>query len=419
MRELIKEIWSTSKRNKLRTSLTGFAVAWGIFMLIFLLGAGNGLINAQLQQSTRFLANSMRVFPGETSKAYKGLKEGRSITLNDKDILISNKTYGQYVDDVGGRLEQYNVNINYGDNYVASQSLVGVAPTHPKIDKTELIAGRFINEIDMKEQRKNVVLSRSQAKELSKDYRSLVGKNVKISNLNFQVVGIYKDDESRNNTEAFIAYSTIKTIYAKGDDAGSLEFTIKNLKTREDNKQFEKNYRASINNNHQAAPDDERTIWLWNRYMDNIQMNQGIAIMQTALWIVGLFTLLSGIVGVSNIMLITVKERTREFGVRKAIGAKPWSILKLIITESIIITSFFGYIGMVCGVAANEIMDATIGHTTVDTGLFKATMFVNPTVGIGTCIGATITIVIAGTIAGLIPAIKAARIRPIEALRAE
>ena len=388
-------------------------------MLIFLLGAGNGLINAQLQQSTRFLANSMRVFPGETSKAYKGLKEGRSITLNDKDILISNKTYGQYVDDVGGRLEQYNVNINYGDNYVASQSLVGVAPTHTKIDKTELIAGRFINEIDMKEQRKNVVLSRSQAKELCKDYRSLVGKNVKISNLNFQVVGIYKDDESRNNTEAFIAYSTIKTIYAKGDDAGSLEFTIKNLKTREDNKQFEKNYRASINNNHQAAPDDERTIWLWNRYMDNIQMNQGIAIMQTALWIVGLFTLLSGIVGVSNIMLITVKERTREFGVRKAIGAKPWSILKLIITESIIITSFFGYIGMVCGVAANEIMDATIGHTTVDTGLFKAAMFVNPTVGIGTCIGATITIVIAGTIAGLIPAIKAARIRPIEALRAE
>ena len=419
MRELIKEIWSTSKRNKLRTSLTGFAVAWGIFMLIFLLGAGNGLINAQLQQSTRFLANSMRVFPGETSKAYKGLKEGRSITLNDRDILISNQTYGQYVDDVGGRLEQNNVNINYGDNYVASQSLVGVAPTHPKIDKTELIAGRFINEIDMKEQRKNVVLSRSQAKELCKDYRSLVGKNVKISNLNFQVVGIYKDDESRNNTEAFIAYSTIKTIYAKGDDAGSLEFTIKNLKTQEDNEQFEKNYRASINNNHQAAPDDDRTIWLWNRYMDNIQMNQGIAIMQTALWIVGLFTLLSGIVGVSNIMLITVKERTREFGVRKAIGAKPWSILKLIITESIIITSFFGYIGMVCGVAANEIMDATIGHTTVDTGLFKAAMFVNPTVGLGTCIGATIAIVIAGTIAGLIPAIKAARIRPIEALRAE
>ncbi len=419
MRELIKEIWSTSKRNKLRTSLTGFAVAWGIFMLIFLLGAGNGLINAQLQQSDRFLANSMMVFGGRTSKAYNGLKEGRSIDLNDKDMLITNTTFGHLVGDVGGQLEQGNVNITYGDNYVASQTLTGVFPSHTKIDKTEIIAGRFINELDQEQQRKVLVLSRGQAKELAKDYRALVGKNVKVDNLSFKVVGIYKDDESRQNTEAFAAFSAVKTIYAKGDEAGNIEFTLKNLKTQEDNRKFEKNYRASINTNHQAAPDDERSIWLWNRYMDNIQMNQGIAIIQTALWIVGLFTLLSGIVGVSNIMLITVKERTREFGVRKAIGAKPWSILKLIITESIIMTSFFGYIGMVCGVIANEVMDATIGHTTIDSGLFKATMFVNPTVGIGTCIGATITIVIAGTIAGLIPAIKAARIRPIEALRAE
>jgi len=388
-------------------------------MLIFLLGAGNGLINAQLQQSDRFLANSMLVFGGQTSKAYNGLKEGRPITLNDKDLLITNKTYGHLVGDVGGQLQQANVNIAYGDNYVAAQTLTGVEASHVKIDKTEILAGRFINDIDLKERRKVVVLSRGQAKELVKDYRALVGKNVKVDNLSFKVVGIYKDDESRQNNEAFAAFSTVKTIYAKGDEAGTIEFTLKNLKTEEQNKTFEKNYRASVNKNHQAAPDDDRSIWLWNRYMDNIQMNQGIAIIQTALWIVGLFTLLSGIVGVSNIMLITVKERTREFGIRKAIGAKPWSILKLIIAESIIITSFFGYIGMVCGVAANEIMDATIGHTTVDTGLFKAAMFVNPTVGIGTCIGATITIVIAGTIAGLIPAIKAAKIRPIEALRAE
>ena len=419
MRELIKEIWSTSKRNKLRTSLTGFAVAWGIFMLIFLLGAGNGLINAQLQQSDRFLANSMLVFGGETSKAHNGLKEGRPISLNDKDLLITGRTYANFVGDVGGQLQQSGVNIVYGDNYVSAQTLTGVYPSHTKIDKTEIIAGRFINNIDENERRKVVVMSRSQAKELSKDYRALIGKQVKVDNLSFKVVGIYKDDESRQNTEAYSAFSTVKTIYAKGDEAGTIEFTLKNLKTEEQNKAFEKSYRASVNNNHKAAPDDKRSIWLWNRYMDNIQMNQGIAIIQMALWIVGLFTLLSGIVGVSNIMLITVKERTREFGVRKAIGAKPWSILKLIITESILMTSFFGYIGMVCGVAANEIMDATIGHTTVDTGLFKAAMFVNPMVGIGTCIGATITIVIAGTIAGLIPAIKAARIRPIEALRAE
>ncbi len=416
---LLSEIWSTSKRNKLRTSLTGFAVAWGIFMLIFLLGAGNGLINAQLEQHERFLANSMLAFGGRTSKAYSGLKEGRTIDLNDKDMTITGHTYANYVNDVGGQLEQSGINITYGDNYIAAQTLTGVYPSHVKIDKTEMSAGRFINTLDLKERRKSIVLSKSQAKELAKDYRSLVGKTVKISDMAFKVVGIYKGDESRQNTEVFTAFTTVKTIYGKGDEAGTIEFTLKNLKTKEDNQNFEKNYRASLNKNHQAAPDDERSIWLWNRYLDNIEMNQGIAIIQTALWIVGLFTLLSGIVGVSNIMLITVKERTREFGVRKAIGAKPWSILKLIITESIIMTSFFGYIGMVLGVVANEVMDATIGHTMVDTGLFKAAMFVNPTVGIGTCIGATITIVIAGTIAGLIPAIKAARIRPIEALRAE
>ena len=167
------------------------------------------------------------------------------------------------------------------------------------------------------------------------------------------------------------------------------------------------------------AADDESALWIWNRFTQSLQMETGMDIIRTALWIVGLFTLLSGIVGVSNIMLITVKERTREFGIRKAIGAKPWSILKLIIVESVIITTFFGYIGMVLGVAANEYMDATLGHDVIDTGLFQTTMFVNPTVGIDVCIEATMVMVIAGTLAGLIPALKAARIRPIEALRAE
>lgn len=419
MKELLKEIWSTSKRNKLRTSLTGFAVAWGIFMLIFLLGAGNGLINAQLQQRDRFLANSMRVYGGYTSKPYQGLKEGRDIRLNEKDKIISNQVHGMYVDNVGSVLYQNNINISRGDDYISAQSLSGVYPSHTKINKTEILAGRFINDIDMQQRRKVLVLSGSQAKELTKDYRSLVGKNVKVDDMSFKVVGIYKDDESRQNDEAFTAYTTLKTIYAKGDEAGDIEFTIKNLKTEQQNEDFETRYRASINRNHQAAPDDNNALWIWNRYMDNIQMETGIGIIRTALWIVGLFTLLSGIVGVSNIMLITVKERTREFGIRKAIGAKPWAILKLIITESIIMTSFFGYIGMVCGVAANEYMDATIGHNTIDTGLFKTTMFVNPTVGLDVCFEATIAIILAGTIAGLIPAIKAARIRPIEALRAE
>ncbi len=420
MRELIKEIWSTSQRNKLRTSLTGFAVAWGIFMLIFLLGAGNGILNALTQQSNRYLANSIMIYGGTTSQAYRGLDKGRDITLNERDMQLTKLLHGDHVDEVEGSLYQGPVDISRGKDYVTSQTLSGVYPVHPRIEKLEIVEGRFINDIDMKERRKVAVLSQTQAKELMpRDYRALTGKTVTVQDMAFRVVGIYKDDASSWNSEAFIPYTTLQTIYATGDKVGDILFTIKGLETEAANEAFETAYRTTINANHQAAPDDDRAIWIWNRFTSNIQMHKGIAIVHTALWIVGLFTLLSGIVGVSNIMLITVKERTREFGIRKAIGAKPFAILKLIIAESVIITSMFGYIGMVLGVVANEIMDATIGNAVMDTGMDKMTIFVNPTVGLDVCIGATAVLIIAGTVAGLIPAIKAARIRPIEALRAE
>ena len=272
----------------------------------------------------------------------------------------------------------------------------------------------------MKECRKVLVLTDKQAKELEpKDYKSLLGKYVKVGNIAFKVVGIYKarDDGSGN---AFSSYSTIKNIFAANTPyIGNIEFTFHGLTTEKANEAFEKTYRRKLNANHQAHPEDERSIWIWNNYTQSLQMEQGIAIIRTFLWIVGLFTLLSGIVGVSNIMLITVKERTHEFGIRKAIGAKPWSILKLIIIESVIITTFFGYIGMLMGVAANEYMDATVGHQVTDLGVEKITLFVDPTVGIDVCLEATMVMIIAGTIAGLIPAYKASRIRPIEALRAD
>lgn len=420
MRELIKEIWSTSKRNKLRTSLTGFAVAWGIFMLIFLLGAGNGLINAQLQQSDRRLSTSMQVYGGYTSKAYRGLKEGRDIQLRTQDLDITERAFSDNTQDVGAMLSQYGVNITYGDNYLSSQDLSGVYPSQQRINKVELLAGRFINDIDMKERRKVIVLCEEQAKELTKDPRALIGRQVNVGNISFQVVGITKDDKQSRNQSAYIPYHTLNAIYrGNAGKVGVIQFEIKNLVTEDQNFAFEKRYRATINTQHDADPADESAIYIWNRYMDNIQMAKGIRMIRVALWVIGIFTLLSGIVGVSNIMLITVKERTREFGIRKAIGAKPWSILKLIITESVIITSFFGYIGMVLGVAANEYMDATIGHEVIDTGLFQATMFVDPTVGLDVCFQATMLIVLAGTIAGLIPAVKAAHVRPIEALRAD
>ena len=409
----MNEIWQTARRNKLRTALTGFAVAWGIFMLIVLLGAGNGLINANLKQTDRFLSSSMVVFGSETSMPYQGMKEGRWIHLRERDIDITDEEFKTVIDEVGAQYFTSGL-ISNGQQYLTGQ-IAGVYPNHIKIDKVEMLQGRFINSIDVQQKRKVLVISNKQAKEL----KTHIGQFVKVGNFAFQIVGIYKEQEN-GRANMFSSYSAIKSIYgAKTDDAGRIEFTFHGLKSMAENDAFEKNYRQRLNLAHQVHPEDESAIWLWNRYTQNMQMQQGISIIRTALWIVGLFTLLSGIVGVSNIMLITVKERTHEFGIRKAIGAKPWSILKLIIVESVIITTIFGYIGMILGIAANEYMDATMGHTKVDAGLFKATMFLDPTVGLDVCFEATMVMIIAGTIAGLIPALKASRIRPIEALRAD
>lgn len=419
MRDIFTEIMATVKRNKLRTALTGFAVAWGIFMLIFLLGAGNGLINAQMMQSDRFLSNSMMLGGGQTAKAYDGLKEGRRINLDDNDMETTSSKFPQYIEDVGTGLDQSGITFTKEHNYV-SGTLRGVYPNDIKINKKEMLYGRFINRIDIDRSRKSLVMNEDDAKELSPDNpEALIGQYVKVGDMAFRVVGIYKADKSGWNSENFTAFTTFRTIYNKGNKVGNIIFSFHGLDTEEANEAFEKQYRARINANHRAAPDDEGSIWIWNRFTQSLQMQTGINIIHTALWIIGLFTLLSGIVGISNIMLITVKERTREFGIRKAIGAKPLSILRLVIIESVVITTFFGYIGMVLGVAANEYMDATIGHTKVNSGAFEATMFYNPTVGIDVCISATIVMIAAGTIAGLIPARKAAKIRPIEALRAE
>ena len=418
MHDIITEIWQTARRNKLRTTLTGFAVAWGIFMLIVLLGAGNGLINATMKMNGDFLTNSMEAYGGQTSKPYNGLSEGRYIQLNDRDYDATDSEFKNHIDEVGA-CYYVSSTVTNGEQYMSMQ-IVGVYPVHTKIVKTHLIYGRFINDIDQKERRKVLVLSDRQAKELEpKDYKTLLGKFVKVGNFSFKVVGIYKNSgEGEGN--AYSSYSAIKNIYgANSNSLGNIEFTFHGLSSEKANEAFEKDYRRRLNANHQAHPEDERAVWLWNNYTQSLQMEQGITIIHTFLWVIGLFTLLSGIVGVSNIMLITVKERTHEFGIRKAIGAKPWGILKLIITESVIITTIFGYIGMLLGIFANEYMDATLGHEVTNLGVEKITLFVDPTVGLDVCFEATMVMVIAGTIAGLIPAYKASRIRPIEALRAD
>ena len=271
MRDIITEIWQTAQRNKLRTTLTGFAVAWGIFMLIVLLGAGNGLINANMKMIGDFLTNSIEVYGGQTSKAYNGLNEGRYISLNKRDFSDTETGFKNYIDEVGA-CYYINSTVTNGEEYMSMQ-IAGVYPVHTQIVKQTMLEGRFINDIDLKENRKVLVLSDKQAKELEpKDYKSLLGKHVKVGDIAFKVVGIYKgrDDGSGN---AFASYSTIKSIFAANTpNLGNIEFTFHGLSTEKANEAFEKTYRRKLNANHQAHPEDERSIWIWNNYTQSMTM---------------------------------------------------------------------------------------------------------------------------------------------------
>ena len=228
MRDVFSEIWQTARRNKLRTTLTGFAVAWGIFMLIVLLGAGNGLI-ANLKQNENWLSNSMEVWGGMTSKAYQGLKEGRRLRLQTPDLAMTESDFPETVDEVGARYET-STTISYGDEYI-STTITGVYPVHTKINKHDMLYGRFVNDIDMREKRKVLVLSNKQAKELEpRDYSTLLGKYVKVGNFAFKVIGIYKDREE-GQSEAYSSYAAIKGIYgANNDDVGSLEYRMPTIR---------------------------------------------------------------------------------------------------------------------------------------------------------------------------------------------
>ena len=419
MKDLLTEIWESIRRNKLRTALTGFAVAWGIFMLIVLLGAGNGLMNAFMDQGGQFATNTMAVYGGVTSKPANGYQTGRRIILNDQDVAITQSAlFAEHVDKISPELLKGSYTLAFKSRHT-SVYLNGCYPSLMEMNKIEMLEGRFINQNDIKQHRKSIVLAAAHATELmngGEDYASLIGKTVTTDNITWVVVGVYKTDRTAQRVEAFAPITTMQIITNDINNVDQINFSFHGLTTKEENDQFEKTYRAALNRAHKAAPDDESSIWIWNRFTQNMQMDKGTHFIRTALWILGIFTLVGGIVGVSNIMLITVKERTREFGIRKAIGASPWEIMKLILAESVSITALFGYIGMFLGMVACEVMKMTVGQSSVEFFGETVRLFVNPTVGLGISVGVTILLVIAGTLAGISPAMKAARIRPIEAL---
>lgn len=405
---MFEEILSSLKRNKLRTTLTGFAVAWGIFMLIVLLGAGNGLVHAFQSSSGKRALNSVSVYPGWTTLEYNGLRTGRRVRLNESDLRAMKQNLDTNIIDIYPVSSKSGLKISYGNEYV-NATLDGVYPGNIKVNSLEIKEGRFVNDIDINQKRKICVLS-TKTVEILFSNSDPIGQFVNAGGFMYRVVGIYKQDDSENSHTLYVPYSTLMTIYDKDGYVDMITLTTKNLTSIEENDAFESNMMSLIGKRRMFDKNDEGALWIWNRFTNYLRTQNLMEVLTNSIWIVGILTLISGIVGVSNIMLITVKERTHEFGIRKALGAKPRQILLMIVTESVVITAIFGYIGMLMGIGATELLNMIIEQQN-----FEA--FQDPTVDIAIAIEATVTLIVAGTLAGFFPAKRAVSIKPIEALR--
>ena len=419
MLDLFSEIWSTLRQNKLRTTLTGLAVSWGIIIIIVLIGSGNGLMNALMSNANDTVQNIITVYPGAASKPYNGIKEGTSVRFDNRDITFSEQ-FSEKIDRAFGSLD-FSDTLSNGKE-VLSSYIMGVDPLLKDMWELKMFAGRFINNSDLKGKSKHIVIDDDAASQLlgdDKNYSKILGRHINVGNIPFKVIGITQAEEQSWGHNSYIPYSTANVMRTEGAWLSRITMEFHDLETKEANEEFEKSYKRAMSTFHGMDPEDTRTTYVRNHYLGNQEMSKAMRIMRLALWILGFLTLLSGIVGVSNIMLITVKERIHEFGIRKALGAKPLSIMKLIVVESVIITAFFGYIGMVIGMIADIFLDKTIASHPMDLGIFQLYIFKDIGVGFDVALEATLLLIVAGTIAGLIPAWKGARVRPIEALRAE
>jgi putative ABC transport system permease protein len=413
-----QEIFHTLKKNKLRTFFTAFGVFWGIFMLVIMLGSGQGLNNAAFSDFGNMATNSVFMWTQRTTIPYKGFTRGRFYNFKNSDTQALRDNIPE-IDLIAPRIQGWGAQ---GSNNVirgirtGAFTIFGDYPDMQKIDPLNLTTGRFINQLDIDQKRKVAVIGVKVKNDMFEPGEDPIGEYIRIQGVYFQVVGVFQSNKSDQRAEwdnqvIFLPFTTLQKTYNYGDVVGWYALTSRNDVPAS---VVEEKAKTLLANRHHIHPDDKRAIGSFNLEKEFQKMTGLFTGIRILVWIVGIGTLFAGVVGVSNIMMIVVRERTREIGIQRAIGATPWSIMNQIIVESVILTTIAGYVGLVIGVGIIEAVNIALTRANVESDMFK-----NPEIDFHVAMTALGILVIAGALAGLIPARKAVSIKPIDAIRFE
>jgi len=404
-RDIWQEIFNTIKKNKLRTFLTGFSVGWAIFILVMLLASVNGMQNGFYSQFNDDATNSIFIRPGTTSEAYAGFEAGRRIQFENEDVEFIKESFPEDFVEISARFYQ-GTTARYKEE-TGSYSVQAVHPDHQVIEKTLVISGRFINEADQINKAKVAVIGRKVAEDLFKKEDPL-GKFVEFNGLPFKVIGIFTDEGDDNAERRIYApISTYQRIYGNTNDVNAILLTYNPNYDLTKALEFSEKLEIIMKRRHKIAPEDQSGLFVWNYAEAFDDISKFTAVLKAIGIGVGFLILIAGIVGIGNIMVFTIKERTKEIGIRKALGARPNQIVNLVLLESIFITALSGFIGLLFAWSILSLVGPTI----------NTPAFTNPNVSASTVITSTIVLIIAGVLAGLIPALKASNVKPIVALR--
>lgn len=407
-----QEIFDTIRKNKLRTFLTGLSVASGIFILVILLGFGQGMQNGIEHEFKQDATTSVWAWPEATSKAYKGLNPGRRIRFKNADYETAGRMFKEDIEYESPRVFVRGVNINYGSESLV-YSIQGVSSEFQFIEGFSTIEGRFINYKDEISLGKVAVIGKKIRGDVFKGVETPIGERIEIAGIQFTIIGVFKEQNEREEERIYIPITTGQRVFNGDDKLNSLTYTLPPVENFDQAVAqavlFKDNLRNFLKEEHLVAPDDESGVRVWSA-MEEAKRYYGITgNMKLFFWFVGVCTIIAGVVGVSNIMLIVVKERTREIGIRKALGAKPWSIVGMILHESIFVTAISGFSGLIFSMLLLEVLGP---HVQIEYVL-------NPSVNFNVAFSTVMVLIFAGALAGLIPALRAARVQVIESLRDE